>query len=89
MKIVLSAMICLFAVGCTATQLQPTAMPIPTLTPTESPCDDDKIASYINDYSNKYSEWTDALDLASSTPKINLAPQIENLQRIKREMTPL
>jgi Tfp pilus assembly major pilin PilA len=33
-----------------------------------------------------YSRWVDALRLADKTPRIALAPQVQNLQTIRREM---
>ena len=64
----------------------PTNTPIPTSTPTETP-DPCLLLSLelVEKSEDLVYEWQDAFNLAMSTPKINLAPQIQELQRIKRE----
>lgn len=43
----------------------------------------------INTLQSKAQEWDDAVKLANSTPRIALAPQVQNLQRIRREAAAL
>ncbi len=63
--------------------------PIP---PTPTPlgrCSTTDAQRLLNTIQPKAQEWDDANKLASSTPRISLAPQIQNLQRIHRESAAL
>ncbi len=63
--------------------------PIP---PTPTPlgrCSTADAQRLINTLQSKAQEWDDANQLANSTPRISLAPQVQNLQRIRREAAAL
>lgn len=63
--------------------------PIP---PTPTPigrCSTTDAQRLLNTIQPKAQEWDDANKLASSTPRISLAAQIQNLQRIRRESAAL
>lgn len=59
----------------------PTALQRPTPTPT---CQE-QAAPYVEQLRAVFSEWRDADKLAGQTPRGSLAPQIANLQAIRRK----
>jgi hypothetical protein len=71
---------------------EPTPVPTPVPTPTPVPSPTPVVCS-TNDGRKAYdllkqhgTEWTDAVTLAGSTPRVQLAPQIATLQRIRRDV---
>ncbi|MDO9546012.1 MAG: hypothetical protein Q7J07_04575 [Pelolinea sp.] len=87
-KWVLLIAIVLFTSSCAAVQPQPTATPEPTLPPVPTPlppCAKAYVSEYANEFSAIFDEWLDAEVLTESTAKIQLSPQIANLQEIKRK----
>lgn len=75
----------------TSTPIPPTETPnpTPTVTPTEAICPPDEMRSAGLEFVDLYNQWLDEFDLASSTPRISLNEEINNLQEIKREVTKL
>ncbi len=61
----------------------PTAVPSPTPVPPCSTRDGRRVFDALNAHAR---EWDDAIKLANSTPRMQLAPQIQNLQRIRRDV---
>jgi hypothetical protein len=67
----------------------PEPTPTPTVVPTATPepvcrTSDGRVAYDL--FYEYYQEWSDALDLAGSTPRIQLGAVISDFQRIRREI---
>ncbi len=56
----------------------------PTITSTPDPCSKDNLSATINRFDRFSREFSDAFLLAQNTPAAQLAPQITELQRIRR-----
>lgn len=61
-----------------------TPVPTATLVPTTPPCSEEAKA-FLGQIQPLARRWDDAVQLASSTSRISLAPQIASLQAIRRE----
>lgn len=67
----------------------PTHTPIPTVTPTPVPlaCSTSSGERIFEIVQNYVDEWSDAFDLALSTPRIALSNQIANMQNIRQRLS--
>jgi endonuclease YncB( thermonuclease family) len=63
--------------------------PIPSTPTPLGRCSNTDAQRLINAIQSKANEWDDASQLANSTPRVALAPQIQNLQRIRRDTAAL
>lgn len=79
-------------VGCGTGPLAPaapTVVPTPTVVPSPTPvppCSTRDGRLVYDALHGHAREWDDALKLAHSTPRMQLAPQIQHLQRIRRDV---
>ena len=72
----------------------PAATPAPTATPTVPPtstpgCAPGAVMAFLGDLDTAIAQWDDANELAHSTARMSLPPQIEKLQEIRREVAAL
>ncbi len=61
----------------------PTALPVPTSTP--APTCVDQAGPFLEQFKSLAQRWDDANKLAQQVPRVSLAPQIAELQKIRRE----
>jgi len=76
----------LLLVACGTPAPTPTPSPVPTPTPG---CPADGAAEYLNEWGRITAEWDDLIELAGSTPRVNLPPLVQQMQGLRREQVGL